>query len=197
MKNILLFFAVFVSINVAFAGGESGKKYVFNQYKVQSELGSEKATFDSVSKLLDGITNDEQESKKMYQWFKPWLLKQEKLNWNATRAIMEYGGFTVIDNDVFHKYFDISCFDGSGDTGWDKLIDYVTPYFNDNFHFSLSIKLAKQNDRNKTICVLSKLAKYINYADLDLYKENAIVYKATNVTDVFNELDNEVKKMNN
>ena len=198
MKFLLVTFCMlFVCVGNVAADNTSNINYVFNQSKVQRELESKEATFASVSALLSGINNSESETENMHKWFKSWLLKQETLNWNATKAVLEYGGFTAVDNDVFHRYFDISCFNGTGDVGWDKLVDYVTPYFDDKFHFSLSVKLAKINDRDKTICVLGKLAKYINYADLGIYKENAAMYEATNVTDVFNELDNEIKKINN
>ena len=128
----------------------------------------------------------------MRKWFKDWLLKQDTLNWKPVRAVMEHGGFAAIDEDVLNKYLSVSCFDGNGDTGWDDLIKYTTPYLDDRFHFHLSVKLASENDYDKTRCVFGKIAQYMNYSKTNIYKETATDYNATNMLKFFDELDKEI-----
>ena len=142
--------------------------------------------------LLKGIESSESEANNMREWFKRWLLKQDSLRWEPVRAVMEHGGFAAVDEDVLNKYLSVSCFDGNGDAGWDELIKYTTPYLDDKFHFHLSIKLASENDYDKTTCVFGKIAPYMNYSSVNIYRETAVDYNATNVLKFFDDLDKEI-----
>ena len=194
MKSIFIgFFIMFFCSTWCYGGYE--KKYVFIPKKVEVEIAKKDATYGSVNKLLKGIEVDEKGLSEMRAWFKQWLLKQDKINWNATKAIVENGGLEVIDDEILYKYFAVSCFNGVNDDGWDKLIDYVTPYFDDRFHFRLSVQLAQIDDRDVTICVLGKLAKYTDFSIIKTYKERAIAYEAKNMKSVLDELEIEINKI--
>lgn len=196
IKFLSIFFMMFLCVDGFAADAVVGKKYIFNSRKLESELISDKSTFGSASSLLSGIDSSETETINMRKWFKNWLLKQDSLRWEPVRAVMEHGGFAVVDEDVLNKYLSVSCFDGNGDTGWDELIKYATPYLDDNFHFHLSVKLARENDYDKTTCVFGKIAKYMNYSTVGIYRDTATDYSATNVLKFFDELDKEINNTN-